>query len=275
MNKNNRALHNFIKGKLNDVATADTDNNFKFGAEHLFSYANGTLTLNVNNESTLRTETTEIVPFTIIAFDGERIPLETTKIFKHILPIVFTLRYEYLETLESYIEDFADSINSKTFDVNGINTAFSVTNVSPTSVEKELDAETWVDVTITVFAYQGELMLGNDVGFTIGGTAYEPLSYTSNMQNEMSYKTPQGQQYGSSKSNGKQHSRAIVLLQDLSEETWIREIEDDILNTTYSFITTYPFDTPYDAQRLMRLDRGTATIQNGTSVLLELIFVDA
>lgn len=319
----NRNLHNFIKGKLNVIADADTDNTFKFGAEHLYTYANGSLSWEKVIQETLELQEVKTIPFTILAYDGERVPLGSVKVFKHVLPIVFSLRYEYLELWESYIESFSDLLNGKTFDVGGVNTAFSVSNVSPTSVEKELDAEDWIDVTLTVYGYQGDLMLGNDIhigineltagSFIIGvqykitslgttdfttigsadnnnGTVFtatgvgtgtgkaitivEPLSYRTTMSTENSYTTPANLDYGISKTHKKNHNRNVVFLQSLSIDTWIKEIEGDTLNTQYKFIVYYPFTPEYQTSRTMILNSGVASIQNGTSVLLELTFVD-
>jgi len=320
----NLTLFNFIKTKLNVIANADESNSFLFGGEHLFTYEQGQLSLQVANAQTLQLDKHPIIPFTAIAFDGERVALAHTKIQQFAIPLVFGIRYGNKEVWEQYIEDFADSINGKTFDVGGVATAFGTTPISSNGVEIELDAEDWIQVTLTVFAYSGNVMMGNDIIFTldtstagnlvvgvryriktVGNTNFtligasdnnvgtiftatgvgagtgtvskviEPLNYAKSMVNEMNYTTPANLTYGVNKSNGKQHRRKIVILQDLLlADTWIKEIEGNAINTDYEFNVEYPFDTPYSALRTMKVDNGSVVVVNGTSVLIEMDFVD-
>lgn len=270
----NEAIHEFIRTKLNEQITGDNASLYVFGGSHLYSYANGELTLETKNYDTLQIDKKQIIPFTILSFDGERIPLSSVTIFKHVLPVVFSFRVNKRQLWETFVESFANAINGLTFTIDGVNTAFSCSNISATQVEKEHDNDLWIDMTITVFAYQGNIMLGNNVTISLNGTTIEPLSYITTMQNEQSYRTKNNLFYGTNRSNGKQHRRSVVYLQPLDDDTWVKEIEGDLLNTNYAFNVTYPFTTPYQAFRVMRLDTGVATVQNGTSVLLELTFVD-
>lgn len=320
----NLTLFNWIKTKLNEVADADTSNKYKFGGEHLYTYDSGTLALNQQKANSYTTEEYGIIPFTALSFDGERIALKDTSVIQYTIPLIFSLRVQYKETWETYIETFASEINGKTYSVGGVATAFATTPVSQNGNTDELDAEDWVEITLTIYAYQGDVMLGNDVIFTLNttnagslvvgakyriktvgttdftligssdnvvGTIFtatgigtgtgvvsnviEPLSYNKSMVNEMNYTTPANLTYGVNKSNGKQHRRKIVLLQNLLlADTWIKEIEGDTLNTEYEFNVEYPFTTPYSALRTQKVDNGTIVVANGTSVLIEMDLVD-
>lgn len=266
----NKAYTDFFKTKLNEVVGSDAI----FGGGHLWSYINGELSCNIPNQETLQIDKKDLIPFTVVAFDGERVALSTKSIFKRTMPLVFTVRYAKRVEYEAYIEAFASSLNGKTFNVNGVSTGFSCGIVSSLTGGIELKAQDWLTITLTVFAYEGNVMIGNGVVFSINGTVIEPLSYNTSMQNEMNYKTPALQNYGRNKSNGKNHNRKFVLFQDLTDDTWVKEIEGDTLNTLYTVSVTYPFETPYVASRTMRCSTGHAQIQNGTAILLEMVFVD-
>ena len=321
----NKAYHDFILGKLN--ATTRTDKSI-FGGEFLWSYVNGELTVNVPDTGTLLLDKKPLIPFVITSYDGERLPLALTTIKKYTMPIVFAIPYGKKELWDGYIEQFALALNGKTFDVGGVNVGFGVSINTQTGAGIELKAEDWVNTTITVFAYEGDVFKGNDIIYTLDNTTagsfivgasykilslgttdwnvvagtttetynvgdivlalvagsgtgtasniVEPLSYTSSMQNETSFNTPDNIAYGKSRSNGKQHTRAYALLMTNSlADTWIKEIEGDVLNTVYAVNVAYPYSTVYNADRSMMLDKGTVNSANGTALLLELIFIDA
>ena len=269
----NKLYHDFILGKLNAVPRSDDS---IFGGEFLWSYVNGELTVDVPNTGTLLLDKKPLIPFVITSYDGERLPLALTKIKKYTMPIVFAIQYGKKELWDGYIEAFADSINGKTFDVGGVNVGFGVSINTQTGAGIELKADDWINTTITVFAYEGNVFKGNDIIYKLNGAVVEPLSYTSSMQNETSFNTPNNVDYGKSRSNGKQHTRAYALLMTNSlADTWIKEIEGDVLNTNYAVNVAYPYGTVYNADRNMMLDKGTVNSANGTALLLELIFIDA
>lgn len=267
-----KAYHDFVLDKLNSVVGTT----YIFGGEFLWGYDNGELVLKTPNAGTLLMDKKPVIPFIITAYDGERLALSTLKIKKYTMPIVFGIKYQHKETWTAFIEAFADLINGKTFTVDGVNVAFGTTIVSQIGAGIELGAEDWINMTLTVFAYEGDVFKGNQIVHSLNGVVIEPLSYTSSMQNETSFATPDDLTYGISRSNGKQHTRAYALLLSTSlAETWIREIEGDTLNTTYPIIATYPYGTPFVSSRTMMLDKGTVNSVNGTALLLELIFIDA
>lgn len=269
----NKSYHDFILKKLN--ATTRSDGSI-FGGEYLWSYVDGELTVKVPNTGTLLLDKKPLIPFVITAYDGERLPLSTITIKKYTMPIVFAIQYGKKALWDSYIEAFALLLNGKTFDVNGVNVGFGVSINTPTGAGIQLTSTDWINTTITVFAYEGAVFKGNDVIHSLNGVVVEPLSYTSSMQNETSFATPNSVDYGISKSNGKQHTRAYaILMTNALADTWIKEIEGDVLNTSYTISVTYPYGTPYVSSRSMLLDKGTVNSANGTALLLELIFIDA
>ena len=269
----NKAYHDFILDKLNSTVRSDDS---IFGGEFLWSYVNGELVVKVPNEGTLLMEKKPLIPFVITGYDGERLALALTIIKKYTMPIVFAIQYGKRDLWDSYIEQFALLLNGKTFDVDGVNVGFAVSINTPTGAGIQLKSTDWINTTITVFAYEGNVFKGNDVIHSLDGEVVEPLSYTSSMQNETSFATPNNIDYGISKSNGKQHTRAYTLLMtnDLAD-TWIKEIEGNVLNTDYEIIVTYPYEPPFVSSRDMLLDKGTVNSANGTALLLELIFIDA
>ena len=323
----NKAYHDFILTKLNETIRSD---NSIFGGEFLWSYVNGELTVKVPNTGTLLMDKKPLIPFVITAYDGERLPLALTTIKKYTMPIVFAIQYGSKVLWDEYIEQFALMLNGKTFEVDGVNVGFGVSINTQTGAGIQLKATDWINTTITVFAYEGNVFKGNDVIHTLDsltagsfvidgiyqiitlgttdwnvvagtqaepivyavgdvliakavgsgtgtvGIVVEPLSYTSSMQNETSFATPNAINYGISKSNGKQHTRAYALLMTNElADTWIKEIEGDVLNTNYVVSVTYPYDPLFISPRDMSLDKGTVNSANGTALLLELIFIDA
>ncbi len=265
----NQAYHDFIKTQLQGTTT-----DYVFGGESHWSYYNGSLTFDTANLETLRMDKKYVIPFTIASYESEVQPLITVNVKKYVLPIVFSIKYEYKEEWITLIETFASGLNGTQHSVGGVDVAFGITGLSHNGNSIELSADDWFQVTLTVYAYEGNVYKGNGMTYSFNGVLIEPLNYTHTMQNDIQSYTPADNDFSKNKSNGKTHTISLVLYYKITDaDTIVDEIEGDTLNTTYPLIVTYPKPKVYN--RTMMIDRASSIIVNGTGILFEVVLVDA
>jgi hypothetical protein len=266
---NNQALHDFIKEELQDTTT-----DYVFGGESYWSYFNGALNFKTPNQITLRIDEKEVIPFTIASYESEKQPLQTVKIQKYTLPIVFSIKYGKKDEWIPLLETFSDSLNGKQFTIESETIAFGTTGISQNGNSAELNADDWFQVTLTVYGYSGNVYKGNGMTYSFNGVEIEPLNYASTMQNDLQYYVPSNSNIGKNKSNGKQRTKSLVLYYLIGDaDTIVEEIEGTTLNNTYAFIVTYPSGKSYTST--VMIDRGTSTVVNGDGILFEVVIVDA
>ena len=257
-------IYEFINTKLNTLGV--------FDSSYLLAYDGDDLANVINNLETLETEKIDYIPYSVISYESEAQPLEGLGIFQYTIPMEFAVRYSEKDTIPAIIESFVDLLNGKTFTINDKQVAWGATGISPIG-EAELNAGDWVQITLTLFAYASRTYTGNIITFTLNGEVVQPLQYSIAMDNQIETYAPQNKTTMSSSSNAKQHTRNFILFYKIDgADTWAKECELDVINTEYPLSITYP---SFTASPTVKLKSGVATIVNGTSIMYNLVFIDA
>ena len=257
-------LYTFINTKLNTLG--------KFNSAYLYAYDGDELAEDVANLSTLEIDKIDYTPYSIISYESESQPLANLGIFQYTIPMEFAVRYSELDTVPAIIESFVELLNGNSFAISDKQVAWGATGISPIG-DVELSAEDWVTVTLTLFAYASKTYTGNDVVFTLNGVIVQPLQYQVAMDNQIETYAPQDKTYMTSSSNAKQHTRSFILFYPVGgADTWAKECELNVINTEYPLSIVYP---TFTATPTVKLKSGVGTLVNGTSIMYNLVFIDA